>query len=263
MEANVSTVRDLAWAEREAERISEWLLGQVRDAGASGLVVGLSGGIDSAVVAALSARALPGRVWTCALPCRSVPADVRDATLVARHLGLPFETFDLTPVEDAFLRAMGMEGAGDEGAAGGDERLARANVKPRLRMTALNYLAARKRALVAGTGNASELFVGYFTKWGDGGVDLLPIGHLVKSEVRLLGTALALPKAIVERTPSAGLWEGQSDEGEMGLSYAELDAYIRNGPEAVPAAVAARIRAMHEASAHKRALPPVPLPSPA
>lgn len=251
MDAEARGRGDAEWAEREAERISAWLVERVRAASASGFVVGLSGGVDSALVAALASRAVPGRVWAYALPCRSAEADVRDAALVARHLALPFATIDLAPVEDAFLAAL-------EPAAGPAGRVARGNLRARLRMAALNHLAAERRALVLGTGNASELYVGYFTKWGDGGVDLLPIGHLVKREVRLLARTLGLPAAIVERTPTAGLWEGQTDEGELGFRYEELDAYIREGPAAVPADVAERIRALHEASAHKRAMPPVP-----
>ncbi|MBX6350844.1 MAG: NAD(+) synthase [Clostridia bacterium] len=243
----------MAWAEREAERIAGWLVDKVRAAGAAGFVVGLSGGVDSALVACLATRAVPGRVWAYALPCRSSEADLRDAALVARHLALPFATVDLAPVEDAFLAAL-------EPAAGEPSRLARGNLRARLRMIALNHLAARHRALVLGTGNASELYVGYFTKWGDGGVDLLPIGHLVKREVRLLASALGLPAAVVGRTPTAGLWEGQTDEDELGFRYDELDAYIREGPEAVPAEVAQRILSLHEASAHKRAMPPMPEP---
>lgn len=246
--------RDAAWAEREVERVGAWLAERVKNAGAAGVVVGLSGGVDSAVVASLAARVLPGRVWGYALPCHSLPQDRRDAMLVARHAGIPLETVDLAPALDSLLPIL-------EAAGGPAKPLAKANLKPRLRMVALNFFAAQRNALVAGTGNASELFVGYFTKWGDGGVDLLPIGHLVKGEVRLLARALALPEEIVTRTPSAGLWEGQSDEAEMGVTYEHLDTYIRCGPEAVPAEVAERIGRMHRQTAHKRELPPMPEPA--
>lgn len=249
--AEIGEVRDVRWAEAEAERIGEWLATRVKDAGASGVVVGLSGGVDSAVVAAIASRTLPGRVWGYILPCHSAEADARDARLVARHLGIEAQTVELDAAFDALLPVL-------EAAGGPAKPLARANVKPRLRMIALNFMAAQKNALVAGTGNASELYVGYFTKWGDGGVDLLPIGHLVKTEVRLLGRALGLPTAIVERTPSAGLWEGQSDEAEMGFTYEELDAYIRRGASAVAPEVAARIAEMHRRSEHKRHMPPTP-----
>ncbi len=107
------------------------------------------------------------------------------------------------------------------------------NVKPRLRMATLYFLAGSLKYLVAGTGNRSEIAIGYFTKHGDGAADLLPIGHLVKSEVRALARELHVPSTIIERTPSAGLWMGQSDEEEMGFTYAELERYLDEGPQAV------------------------------
>ena len=101
--------------------------------------------------------------------------------------------------------------------------LAKANLKPRLRMMILYYFANSQDYLVAGTGNKSELCVGYFTKYGDGGVDILPLGGLLKTEVRKLAKELGIPKEIIDRTPSAGLWKDQTDEGEMGMSYEDLD----------------------------------------
>src|SRR5205085_4516711 len=117
----------------------------------------------------------------------------------------------------------------------------RANIKPRLRMTTLYFLANTLNYLVAGTGNRSELAIGYFTKYGDGGVDLLPIGRLLKREVRDMAKELRLPAAIIDRPPSAGLWAGQVDEEEMGFTYAELERYLDEGPQAVSPALAVRI----------------------
>ena len=133
-----------------------------------------------------------------------------------------------------------------------------ANVKPRLRMTTLYLLANSLGYLVAGTGNRSELSIGYFTKHGDGAADLLPIGHLVKSEVRALARELNVPGAIIERTPSAGLWIGQSDEEEMGFTYAQLERYLDEGPQGVSPAIAMKIERLIRSSEHKRALPPIP-----
>jgi NAD+ synthase len=133
-----------------------------------------------------------------------------------------------------------------------------ANVKPRLRMTALYFLANRLDYLVAGTGNRSELSIGYFTKHGDGGCDLLPIGRLLKSEVRSLARELKVPSTIVDRTPSAGLWLGQRDEEEMGFTYAELERYLEEGPQGVSPALAMKIERLIRASEHKRELPPMP-----
>jgi NAD+ synthase len=137
-------------------------------------------------------------------------------------------------------------------------RVPLANVKPRLRMSALYYIANAMNYLVAGTGNRSELTIGYFTKYGDGGVDVLPIGHLLKSEVRALARALEVPASIIEKPASAGLWLGQTDEEEMGFTYADLESYLTEGPEAVAPALAMRIERLIRASEHKRALPATP-----
>jgi NAD+ synthase len=133
-----------------------------------------------------------------------------------------------------------------------------ANVKPRLRMTSLYFFANSLNYFVAGTGNRSEITLGYFTKYGDGGVDLLPIGHLLKSEVRALARELGVPNPVIEKAPTAGLWMGQTDEGEMGFSYEDLERYLVEGAPAVPETVAKRIEELRRTSEHKRALPPIP-----
>lgn len=245
-----------------AQGLVAWLRRQAEAAGARGAVVGLSGGIDSAVTAALCRLAFPGRVLGVIMPCHSDPRDAEDALLVARRFDIPVRTVVLDAPYDALLQALGAE-AGAGGDAGGGEgeeagaaRLARANLKPRLRMAVLYYFANLLRYLVVGTGNRSELYAGYFTKYGDGGVDVLPLGHLVKGEVRELARHLGVPEPVIAKPPSAGLWEGQTDEGEMGLSYEVLDRFILTG-EAPPEA-RERILAMHRRSAHKRSLPPIP-----
>jgi NAD+ synthase len=133
-----------------------------------------------------------------------------------------------------------------------------ANVKPRLRMTALYYVANTLNYLVAGTGNRSELTIGYFTKYGDGGADILPIGTLLKDEVRALARELGVPEPVITKAPSAGLWLGQTDEGEMGFTYADLESYLTRGPAAVTPALAMRIERLMRATEHKRAIPPMP-----
>ncbi len=240
------------------QTLTTWLKDRVAEAGARGCVVGLSGGVDSAVVAALCRRAFPGATLAAVMPCHSQPEDVADARLVAGTLGLPVVEVDLGPVYDAFLVALGSAAVPPQLTAPEDEertRLARANLKPRLRMMTLYALANRLSYLVVGTGNRSELAVGYFTKYGDGGVDLLPLGGLVKQEVRALASHLGLPERIVNRVPSAGLWVGQTDEGELGLSYEALDRYLLTG-RAEPEA-AERIRRLAALSEHKRRMPPV------
>ena len=138
------------------------------------------------------------------------------------------------------------------------QQVPRANIKPRLRMTSLYFLANSLNFLVAGTGNRSELALGYFTKYGDGGVDVLPIGHLLKSEVRSLAKELGVPQPILDKPPSAGLWAGQTDEAEMGFTYEMLEAYLMGGAPAVSPDVARRIEELQRASAHKRGLAPIP-----
>ena len=133
-----------------------------------------------------------------------------------------------------------------------------ANVKPRLRMTTLYFVANTLNYMVAGTGNRSELAIGYFTKFGDGGVDLLPIGDLLKSEVRAAAKELGVPEPVIDKAPSAGLWRGQTDETEMGFSYAELEKYLKTGAETVSPAMAMRIERLMRTSEHKRALAPTP-----
>jgi NAD+ synthase len=240
--------------------IVSWLRQHATAANARGFVVGLSGGVDSAVVARLCQLAAPGHVAAVILPCGSDPRDEVDAMLIA-------ETFDLVPLR------IDLEGAFDAlvsearhaldsfptKPAGGDvERVALANVRPRLRMTALYFVANSLGYLVAGTGNRSELTIGYFTKHGDGAVDVLPIGHLLKSEVRILAEQLGVPRSVIEKPPTAGLWPGQTDEAEMGFSYADLERYLTHGPEGVSPALALRLERMIRASEHKRALAPTP-----
>lgn len=251
---------------RTADRLVDWLRSQMAAAGARGFVVGLSGGLDSAVVARLCQSAAPERTLGVILPCHSAPEDAADAMRVAEHFSLAVVSLPLDDSYDALAAGFtsALPDAVPEAADGvepPDEqraRLALANIKPRLRMTALYYIANRLNYLVAGTGNRTELLIGYFTKYGDGGVDLLPLGNLVKSEVRALARELGVPPAIIDKPPSAGLWLGQTDEGEMGFSYAELEAYLRQGPQAVAPAVAVRIERLARASDHKRALPPLP-----
>ena len=137
------------------------------------------------------------------------------------------------------------------------QQLPEANVKPRLRMASLYFIANSLNYLVAGTGNRSEITLGYYTKYGDGGVDVLPIGALLKSEVRALARELGVPAPIIEKPPTAGLWVGQTDEAEMGFSYDTLEQYLAEGASAVGAAAAQRIEQLRAASDHKRQMPPI------
>ncbi|GAB4314197.1 MAG: NAD+ synthase [Promethearchaeota archaeon] len=243
----------LDW-DRVAEGIRQWL----RERVPKNAVVGLSGGVDSSLVAHLAASALgAGRVHGMILPSRSNESrDEQLAAEVADELGISRETIPIEPIVEAF-----------RGAMPGASEFAINNAKPRIRMALLYAHANDHDALVLGTGNKSELMVGYFTKWGDGGVDLEPIGDLFKFQVWGLARHVGVPAEVVERPPTAGLWPGQTDEEEMGLTYWKLDK-ILCGLElgCTPAELVAhcgvteeevvKVRRMVEASKHKRFLPP-------
>lgn len=249
-----------------ATHITEWLRQQAGAAGARGFVVGLSGGIDSAVVIRLCQLASPEHVLGVIMPCHSDPQDESDARLVANHFGIPVLRVDLEASYDRLVGTlrtaiaelpMGLTPPGDS-STDPRARMPLANIKPRLRMTTLYFMANSLNYLVAGTGNRAELTIGYFTKYGDGGVDVLPIGELLKSEVRAMARELGVPESIIAKPPSAGLWLGQTDEEEMGLTYAELERYLTGGPDAVAPALALRLERMIRASEHKRRLAPTP-----
>lgn len=233
------------------ERIVAWLKEYAASAGAHGYVVGLSGGIDSACTAALCQRAVGNQVLGVLMPCHSHPEDGTMAKLVAEAFSLATLTVDLGPSYDTMLADL----------PPGILDMARANLKPRLRMTALYALAQTHGYLVAGTGNKSELQAGYFTKYGDGGVDVEPLGELYKWQVRQLAYDLGVPEPVIERPPSAGLWAGQTDEEEMGITYEDLDATLaaieagRTGD--IDPALLAKVQQMIDVSAHKRVPPPV------
>ena len=249
------------------DAIVEWLRQRLNRSGARGFAVGVSGGIDSAVVARLCQAAAPAQTVAVLMPCHSDPLDEDHAQLVTDHFRIPTIRVDLGSTYDHLTEVLkdamlALPQSHFPDAAHGPEdikaRVPLANVKPRLRMTTLYFIANTLNYMVAGTGNRSELAIGYFTKYGDGGVDLLPIGDLLKSEVREAARELGVPAPIVDKAPSAGLWLGQTDEAEMGFTYAELENYVTNGPQAVSPALAMRIERLVRASEHKRAMPPTP-----
>jgi NAD+ synthase len=235
---------------RVSERISTWIKERVEEAGAEGVVLGMSGGLDSSVAAVLAKRGLGDGVLGLIMPCHSDPTDVEHAQLVAAKFGIEIEYVDLSPVFDRLLEALP---SGDRVAAG--------NLKARLRMAVWYHFANSRNYLVIGTGNKSEIMVGYTTKYGDGGADILPLGRLLKKQVRELARELSIPQEIITKPPSAGLWEGQTDEGEMGISYDELDSIlmaIESGDTGgCDQEALARVRAMMAASQHKR--DPIPI----
>ncbi len=234
-----------------ADRLVWWLGERVRLAEARGVIVGMSGGIDSAVTARLCQVTFPENVLALIMPCHSSEDDERYARMVTDKFAIPAKKVVLDNTINSLLTVLPADCLNEE-----TGRLALANLKPRLRMISLYYVANQLRYLVVGSGNRSEITVGYFAKYGDGGVDILPLGNLVKTQVRELAVFLDIPQPIIDRPPTAGLWSGQTDEGEMGITYRELDSYITSG-QASPE-VKVKIEAMTAASEHKRHTPPLP-----
>ncbi len=222
-----------------------WLQEEVKKANMDGVIVGLSGGVDSSVVAALAKKAFPNNSLGIYLPINNMGQDLIDANEVAKAISIETQLIDLTKSYEAMKHAVGTT-----------TRLATANIKPRLRMAALYAVAQEKRYLVLGTDNAAEWILGYFTKYGDGGVDLLPIVHLTKGEVKEMAKELKLPEVVWTKKPTAALWEGQTDEAELGFSYDEVDKYLKG--EEVEETILAKIKKQITITNHKR----VPLPEP-
>lgn len=235
--------------ERVCNELVEWLQIKVAEAGGKGVVFGLSGGVDSAVVAGLAKLAFPETSLGIIMPCHSNPIDEEHGLLVADALGLKTEKVDLSEVYDLFIKAANIEDTNN---------LATANIKPRLRMTTLYYFAQKNNYLVLGGSNKSEFTVGYFTKHGDSGVDLLPIASFVKRDIWEMARYLNIPDMIIEKLPTAGLWEDQTDEEEMGFGYDVLDTFIleRTGPKDITQ----KIERMNRISEHKRNFPPIFIP---
>lgn len=240
---------------KEIDSLVQWLREQRDKAGRSGLLVGVSGGIDSAVTAALIRQAAGENALGLILPCHSPPQDLEDARLVCRTVGLAHLQFDLSAVHQELLTGIMEQLSAQAGRPVDDQyyRIADANLRARLRMCTLYAVANARDCLVVGTDNAAEVYTGYFTKYGDGGVDLLPLSQFTKREVRALGRLLSLPEKIIQRTPTAGLWSGQTDEAEMGVTYDQIDDFLEG--KAIDQRAQQRIEQLHRATEHKRCPP--------
>ncbi len=233
------------------KRAIDWIKKQVRSANAEGVVLGLSGGLDSCVAAALAKQSLgASKVLALIMPCHSQPSDAADALCFAREFGIKVRTVDLSDVYDSMLKTLPPA-----------DRMTKANIRPRLRMIALYYYARKLNFLVCGTSNKSELSAGYFTKFGDGASDILPLGGMLKRQVRELAVELGIPRNIIDKPPTAGLWPGQTDESDMGITYAELDDILdreTRGVRHVQSSVKVKkVRGLMERSSHKRQRPPI------
>jgi len=237
-----------------SKKLEIWIYNKVRKAGARGCVVGISGGVDSAVVAALCKRAFPETTLGIHMPCYSSVQDQQDAQLIANTLNIKFK---VVPLEKAFdqMKELLVDKDNDN-PDNPVSNLALSNIKPRLRMITLYYHAQINRYLVVGTGNKSELEIGYFTKYGDGGCDILPIGNLLKTHVWELAKELKIPEVIINKAPSAGLWPGQTDEGEMGFTYKDLDNVLSGGKASTEVTYA--INRLRNINSHKTKIPAIP-----
>lgn len=187
--------------------------------GATGFVAGISGGVDSAVVAALCCRAVgPERVLGIFMPSAVTPLlDSSDVTTLADSLSLTVETIPIHPFIDEYRKIPCFI----------ETPYLLGNLMARTRMSLLYYTANRDQRLVCGTSNRTEYLLGYCTKYGDNAADIQPIIHLLKTDIWEVARHLRIPDSIINRPPSAGLWQGQTDEGELGLTYADIDASIR------------------------------------
>lgn len=230
--------------EKEFRSRVGWIRSLAESAHAKGIVFGNSGGKDSALVGILCKAACADTVGVI-MPCaskRNYGEDADDGRALAEAFAIETRTVDLTAAREALLSAVS--------AAAEMNGQALVNIAPRLRMTTLYAIAAAEGRLVAGTGNRSEIYMGYFTKWGDGASDFDPIADLTATEVFEFLEYLGAPRRIIDKAPSAGLFDGQTDEAEMGVSYAEIDAFINGG--AVGEKAAEIINGYHSRSGHKR-----------
>ncbi|MFX0123164.1 MAG: NAD+ synthase [Candidatus Hodarchaeota archaeon] len=237
--------------------IEDFIRIRVSEAGAKGVIIGLSGGVDSAVVTSIAVRALnPKNVFTLFLPSDTTPnSDLKDVKSLCSKLGVKLTEINIQKLINIFSEEIQQKED--------SSLLEWANLKPRIRQTVLFFFANALNYLVCGAGNKSELMIGYFTKFGDAAVDILPIGDVYKTHVFQLGKYLNVPDDILTKAPSAGLWEGQTDEAEIGMSYLQLDN-ILYGLERfqteievadylqIPVTEVKKVRSMLYQSEHKR-----------
>jgi len=199
------------------EKIIAFIKKKVKEANAKGVVIGLSGGLDSTTTLFLCVEALGrDKVFGLTLPSRiNKKQDIEDTVEICKKLGVRHRVIEIDPIIESFEDVLDL-----------NDKLVKGNLMARIRMCFLYYLANKDKLLVVGTGNKSEYLQGYFTLHGDIACDLMPLGNLYKKDVKRLAEGIGVPKKIIEKIPSPGLWEGQTDEGELGISYEELDGVL-------------------------------------
>ena len=234
------------------KEIEKFLKDYLEKAHCDKYVLGVSGGVDSSLVAAILKSAVgKDKVHCLIMPIDSIKEDTEDGLTLVKDLDLPYDVIDNTAAFEAYKKEFARNGIELD-------RSTLGNLKARMRMATLYATAQKERGLVVGTDNADERCVGYYTKHGDGACDILPIAHLVKAEVVEAAKMYGVRQHLADRVPSAGLFEGQTDEKEMGVSYKDLDAYVL-GKE-VPEEAKKRIQYLERISAHKRNPIPTPIP---
>jgi NH(3)-dependent NAD(+) synthetase (EC 6.3.1.5) len=230
----------------ELEKISHFITGELAGKDA---VVGVSGGVDSALVLSILARALPKeKIHAFFMPDSNTPkTDSDDVKKLSDALGIEIRTIDIGSVADAFRALLSIE-----------DRSAMGNVKSRTRMIVLYYFANIHKGLVVGTTNRTEYLIGYYTKFGDGACDIEPIMHLYKHDVWEFASYMKVPESIIKKKPSAGLWEGQTDEEEIGMTYSDLDKVLEDVFDLKIRSLTDKhkmVEDLHARSEHKRKLP--------
>ena len=204
--------------EKTKDDIVKFVQNKVSEANADGLVVGLSGGIDSTLAAFLACKAVgKENVFGIVMPSTTTPTeDKLHGTTIAQLLGIKYKEIAIDSILNEFLSVTQLE----------ENKLAIGNLKARIRMSIIYFYANSKNYLVSGTGNKSEILIGYFTKYGDGACDIEPIGDLYKTDVYQLAKYLEIPQEIIDKPPRAGLWNNQTDEDEIGMTYELLDKIL-------------------------------------
>lgn len=229
-------------AQKQIQNIAKWVNSYVTSYKLNGVTLGISGGIDSAVVAGIISKFTNLETQYVFMDIGNSTLDKRCVKELAKKLKVNIRTIDLKKEFKTFIKTIKVK-----------DKMTLANIKPRLRMTTLFALASEKKHIVLGTSNADELYLGYFTKFGDSGCDLMPIANLNKSEIFEIAKELELPKSIVERAPSAGLFNDQTDEKEMGVTYKEIDAYLSG--KKISLKSKQTIERLHKVNSHKFSMP--------
>jgi len=245
----------------EVNKVVEWMKKYNQNIGTQGFVMGLSGGIDSAVVACLAVKAVGKKnVVGIALPDGEILDHyTRDASDLAKNLGLTFFTNSMSKALSEIKKNIEVYGTKQA-----TKRLTISNLKARLRMLYLYAFGSEYNLLVAGTGNLSELKIGYFTKYGDGGVDIEPLGNYLKTEVYKMAEQMPeIPESIINKPPSAALFNGQTDEEELGITYKRIDSVLvalqtkkRSLIDALPMKDIDKVMQLIRVNAHKNKVPP-------